>query len=266
LLAALDAGSLVQFEKSKGKVLLGALLSADEKTKKNWLVVDAAGNSQSVPPKAIKLVVPGASARAAADVAEHEAAAADALQSEADTLDDVWELALEDAAAELELPTLADLFFGSAASTDCYAALALVESARGRCLFKQVQIKSSGDAGFVPRPREEAGALRSQLEKQAAAAEQAGALRSRIDDCVARRKGAAGGEGGAGGAGAGAGGADAAFDVEAEEAEAREDFAALGRLGCKGEYDEAEPADARAARFLQSLDRKGTPLGARYTP
>ena len=105
-----------------------ALVSPDEKTKRNWLVVDGAGNSQSVPPKAIRLAVPGAKASKAAEVAAHESAAAEALEKQADVLDDAWDLALDDATSELELPTLAELFFGSAGSTDCYAALVLLES------------------------------------------------------------------------------------------------------------------------------------------
>lgn len=147
---ALDVGNLVQFEKRKGEVSIGALVSADEKTKRNWLVVDAAGNSQSVPPKAIRLAVPGSRATGAAEVAAHESAATEALETQADVLDDVWDLALEDAASELELPALAELFFGSADSTDCYAALALLESGRGHAArLKRVATHAQGHP-FVP--------------------------------------------------------------------------------------------------------------------
>ena len=151
---ALDSGNLVQFEKRKGEVSIGALVSPDEKTKRNWLILDAAGNSQSVPPKAIRLVVPGSKAAKAAEVAAHESAAAEALETQADVLDDAWDLALEDATSELELPALAELFFGSAGSTDCYAALVLLESGPGRCLFKSKVVKSEGGAavGSLPRP------------------------------------------------------------------------------------------------------------------
>eukprot|EP00964_Phaeocystis_antarctica_P025326 scaffold14224_cov62-Phaeocystis_antarctica.AAC.1 len=236
---ALDAGNLVQFEKRKGEVSIGALrqcqsgplalgtprhclgcssppppkppipppltvqalVSPDEKTKRNWLVVDSAGTSQSVPPKAIRLAVPGAKASKAAEVAAHESAAAEALEKQADVLDDAWDLALDDATTELELHTLAELFFGSAGSTDCYAALVLLESPQGRCLFK-VKVVNNKDGGaevctcdaravagglpnphpnpypnqvgFLPRPREEAAALKAQLEREDAVAEQQG--------------------------------------------------------------------------------------------
>ena len=132
-----------------------ALVSPDEKTKRNWLVVDSAGTSQSVPPKAIRLAVPGAKASKAAEVAAHESAAAEALEKQADVLDDAWDLALDDATSELELPTLAELFFGSAGSTDCYAALVLLESPQGRCLFKVkvVNNKDGGaEVGSLPQP------------------------------------------------------------------------------------------------------------------
>ena len=253
---ALDSGSLVQFEKRKGEVSLGALVSPDEKSKRNWLIVDGAGNSHSVPPKAIRLAVPGSKATKAAEVAAHESAAAEALETQAEALDDVWDLALEDESSELELPALAELFFGSAGSTDCYAALALLESAQGRCLFKVKVVKSGGDAGvgFLPRPREEAGALKAQLEREESAAEAGKALQRRIDECIELRLGGVGA---------------APFDVEAEAEEVREGFEALARLGCrcdgpdKRDMDEPEAADEEAARFLQTIDRKGTPAAAR---
>ena len=259
VVVALDSGNLVQFEKRKGEVSIGALVSPDEKTKRNWLVVDAAGNSQSVPPKAIRLVVPGSKATKAAEVAAHESAAAEALETQADVLDDVWDLALEDATSELELPALAELFFGSAGSTDCYAALVLLESGPGRSLFKVKVVKSDSGAavGFLPRPREEDAALNAQLDREEAVAEEGSALQRRVDECVALHKGCAGEA------------RPAPFDVEAEAEEVRGGFEALARLGCrcdgpdKRDVDETEPADEVAARFLQSLDRKGTPAAAR---
>ena len=104
--------------------------------------------------------------------------------------------------------------------------------------------------GFLPRPREEAGALRAQLEREEVVAEEAGALQRRVDECVARHKDKGGPRA-------------AAFDVEAEAEEVRDGFEALARLGSREDEgrdrDEPEAADQIAARFLQSLERKGTP-------
>ena len=144
----------------------------------------------------------------------------------------------------------------AARSNNPRAALALLESAQGRCLFKVKVVKSGGDAGvgFLPRPREEAGALKAQLEREESAAEAGKALQRRIDECIELRLGGVGA---------------APFDVEAEAEEVREGFEALARLGCrcdgpdKRDMDEPEAADEVAARFLQTIDRKGTPAAAR---
>ena len=68
--------------------------------------------------------------------------------------------------------------------------------------------------GFLPRPREEAAALKAQLEREDAVAEEGSALQRRVDECIALLKA----QGGAGEARA------APFDVEAEAEEVREGF------------------------------------------
>lgn len=239
-LVAIDAGDLVQFAAKGGKVKLGAVVSADEKAKRNWMVVDAAGHTASIAPKAIKAVVPGSRAMAAAEVRAHEAAAAEALDSQSDLLDDVWELSEE----EQSLPELCELFFGETSSTQCYAALALLESEKGRALFRA----TNKGLGFTPRPADEAKLLTEQFQREAQAANAAAALIERVDSCVQSRKQQA---------------EAAAFDLAEEDETTQLDFAALRRLGCKREKEDDEPADERAVDFLQRLNRKGTPEAAR---
>ena len=250
-LVAIDAGNLVQFAAKGGKVKLGAVVSADEKAKRNWMVVDAAGHTASIAPKAIKAVVPGCRATAAAEVQAHEVAAAEALDSQSDLLDDVWELTEE----EQSLPELCELFFGEASSTQCYAALALLESERGRAFFRATKGNEAG-LGFAPRPADEAKLLTEQFQREAEVANAAAALIERVDSCVQSRKQQQQqpGDGAT---------AAAAFDLAAEDETTQLGFTALRRLGCKREKADDEPADERAIDFLQRLNRKATPEAAR---
>ena len=88
---------------------------------------------------------------AAAEVAAHQSAAEAAIESHSEELADAWELALE-GSGELVLPEVAELLFGGSSSTQCYSALALLESAEGRCLFRARQSKSSDTIGFGTYP------------------------------------------------------------------------------------------------------------------
>ena len=69
---SVDVGILVEFSNKGGDVVLGAVQEPDGK--KNWKVVTASGSTQSVAPRAIKLVVPGGTVPANQEVVmQHEA-------------------------------------------------------------------------------------------------------------------------------------------------------------------------------------------------
>ena len=210
---------------------------------------DGENKASVVPERNFQLVVPGITGATKSDVAAHQSAADEALQnSGADDLELLHET-LEGAAVPLE--EVAALLFDDASSLRCYAAWRLLDSPRGRALFKRP--KPNADS-VAPRDGAEAAALLKQLDAAEAEEEALAALRARIDACAA--DGAA------------------PLDLEAEDAETRRGFQALERLGCRGDDERSnrrgddddaadEAALAAAKEFLKTLGRKATGESAR---
>ena len=120
---------------------------------------DGENKASVVPERNFQLVVPGITGATKSDVAAHQSAADEALQnSGADDLELLHET-LEGAAVPLE--EVAALLFDDASSLRCYAAWRLLDSPRGRALFKRP--KPNADS-VAPRDGAEAAALLKQLD------------------------------------------------------------------------------------------------------
>ena len=159
MLAAATSGRLVEYTDAKGRLALGVVDGVDPKRKRSFVVRDGANKASVVPERNFQLVVPGITGATKSDVAAHQSAADEALQnSGADDLELLHET-LEGAAVPLE--EVAALLFDDASSLRCYAAWRLLDSPRGRALFKRP--KPNADS-VAPRDGAEAAALLKQLD------------------------------------------------------------------------------------------------------
>ena len=260
----LREGRLVEFTTGAGAsktTTLGAIVGPDGK--RNLRVLSSSGRTSSVPPRSIQTVPNGYSISTEEQIAEHERAAAVALEDDAvasgEAVLEVWEMLLEDdPSATIELTTLADLIAGDDRSISCYATKRVLTDGVANYCFKEVGVKGkltrdNACPQFEPRPNDIVEALKAKAAADAAE-------KAKWDELNERLNG------------------PEQFDLEEESEEVQEAFLALERLGCLAnlspeEMDREEKKNAiggdkaeslsLAKNFMSKLGRKSTPESAR---
>ncbi|GIL47259.1 hypothetical protein Vafri_4119 [Volvox africanus] len=149
----LQEGSLVEYEKNDRGVL--AVLTAPD-GKKNWFAVDQTGRRQSITPKQVQLVLPGAGYKEADVVAF--TAAAEAVDMT--LLEIAWEVAAE-SGEPLELRDLAILLYDDTSPKSLYVTHRMLQ--RDTLYFK-LGPRGGSVRSYVPRSAEDVAALRQQQE------------------------------------------------------------------------------------------------------
>jgi hypothetical protein len=286
-------GRLVEYgtqTASPSPALLGAVVGPDGK--RNLKILTSSGRITSVPPRAIKHVVPnGRSITTALQIAEHERAAAAALAHDGETggaaVVEVWEMLLLDQQnqdnddSRVELTTLADLLVGDDTSLSCHAARTVLTHGAERFCFKEVnhnpreKKRGEDDSSVVvmyePRPVPLVETMRARARVEAEEGARWTQLKHRIDEACRSTSSSS---------------SHAVYDTFALEDESEEvvaAFRALERLGCLAnlspeDADREEkaaaamvpgtaPTDgqamAEAKTFLKQLGRRSTPEAAR---
>ena len=264
----LTKGRLVEFSTGTGAsktTNLGAIVGLDGK--KNLKILTSSGRTSSVPPRAIRHIVPnGWSISEQAQIEQHERAAAKGLESDiavgGQNVLEVWEMLLEDDAETVELTTLADLIVGDDSSFSCYATRAILADGVESFCFKEISTKgklSEENACpiYEPRPPDVVETMKSRARVEAEEQAKWVELKQRIDEACGSS-------------------VDAIFDIERETEEIQAAFHSLVRLGCLASLspEDAEREEtaaigddsvslASAKAFLKQIGHRSTPESAR---
>ena len=236
--ASIVAGAIVEFTNSKGSVLLGTVDEPDGK--KKWKVVTSGGNTVSVAPKQVRLVVESTPSKtmtpASLERAAEECSAA---------VDELYEMVADE--GELPLADLSELLLGGASTEERFATYRLLAAS---FFFRAGPKASAGSSSFMARPADEVENLKSQAESAAQAEREIAEFRTRIAKVASERDGPP-------------------LDLSSESESVREEFDALASFGCRAGSRESDAksenaaADALAKGLLQRLGRKATAEGAR---